>query len=253
MSKSNVFQDIDRVCSDLSTKCTAQFSRFDSSTSMQNVLVVVSIKSATETLLLSRKLRELHFVHDITLHSIGDHCCVDCYWRGSFSLFDYLARLKRCGQSITSLIRSALSLETDQVCVVSVQVLPIRQQFSTQIQPNLVLICCTNTDENLLRELGGIHLLHDAYLQFTPDMLTPSRHVKGSDTVFSLSPTKSSIEPKFQDVTLSSLLSTRNIHLKPPPGLGLGGSITQLSETTRKIYLFWDLGERFQTLTERSC
>eukprot|EP01041_Mallomonas_annulata_P004123 gene4123-8196_t len=89
--------------------------------------------------------------------NVGEHCCLNCSWRGQFPLNEISQRLIKTGQSLTSLVQHCVSLWTEQPLILAVRELP-NTIISNSISIDLILICCTSNDTKILFKNDTIEL-----------------------------------------------------------------------------------------------
>ena len=149
------------LCTEYSLKCAATFSRYD------EMIFVMNNNALGLSKFINRLSQSIHTERV----ALADHRCVDFYWRGDVSFADAGAKLRSAGLSFTTLIRSALSLRVQQPCIISVQEIPpyvSAVSLQATLQPNLVLVCCNEVDENIVRRIGRIHLAEGIYICSDP-------------------------------------------------------------------------------------
>lgn len=161
------------------------------------------------------------------------------------SATDASVKLEKAGLSLITLIRSALCLWEEQPCILSVQLLPHQEQpVQTSLMsggwrkrtPSLVLMCCTKTDEDILRRAERIFLSHDVYIT------TKLSHLKHKEISPIISSTASSVTAR-QDskenflcypFPTSRILTTANMNLSGAIGGNDDARVEQAAH-----YLLW--------------
>ena len=161
------------LCTEYNLKCSAVFTRNN------EILLVMNNNSQTLSKF-TNKLSQFIYTERVAL---AHHRCVDFYWHcdRNITFTDSSAKLHAAGLNFTTLIRSVLSLREQQPCIVSVQEIPpctpSNSTFasnSLSIQPDLILVCCNETDESIVRRIGRIYIANGVYITSDPYDMTMS-------------------------------------------------------------------------------
>ena len=167
-----IYQNIEKLSSQALCDFKAVFLRKEEALIVLSARIEESINYFYQSLENSKHADKIHRV------LVGDHRCVEFYWNGPVSVIDANSRLERSGQNLLSLIRGAVALWEEQPFILSVQIPPGDHLLSS---PNLVIICCTERDELLLRKACAIHLNELYFLSISPEPEESSKFLKFFD------------------------------------------------------------------------
>ena len=101
------------------------------------------------------------------LITLGDHCCLDCWWISQISLAEALIRLKRTGETLYGVMQGMFSLLSEQPCLLDVSIPPTDASTASKESPDLILICCTIKDAEIIRSCASFKISSIGKFVFT--------------------------------------------------------------------------------------
>lgn len=116
------------------------------------VVICPSVDNAIAT---EQKIANISGVQATGIIKACNHCVIDCFWNSDVPLAEIILRLKRSGESLIALTNSSLCLLEDQPCILDISPLPNTISSGNRVA-NLVIICCTSRDADILYNLGSI-------------------------------------------------------------------------------------------------
>jgi hypothetical protein len=116
--------------------------------------VLVRLPSPTFASRIEKDLLYLPGAQSTHLVTLNDHCCLDCWWFSPIPLGDVVNKLKRTGETLCGVLQGIFALMPEQPCLLD---LAIKEIFPSPTgNPEMILICCTSRDVEIIRNSGSI-------------------------------------------------------------------------------------------------
>jgi hypothetical protein len=118
--------------------------------------VLVRLPSPTIASNIEKDLLYLPGARSTYLVKLNDHCFIDCWWLSPTSLMNVVNQLKRTGETLCGVLRGFFALLPEQPCLLELVI--SENSFSSQENPDLILICCTSRDAEIIRNSASIEI-----------------------------------------------------------------------------------------------
>jgi hypothetical protein len=120
--------------------------------------MLIKLQSVAFAKNIESNIQNLPSAKSARLVTLSDHCCLDCWWLSRISLTEAVNRLKRTGETLYGVMQGMFSLLSEQPCLLDVMLPPKDASTASKENPDLILICCSINDAEIIRNCMSLEI-----------------------------------------------------------------------------------------------
>jgi hypothetical protein len=120
--------------------------------------LLVKLQSVAFAKDIESNIQNLPTAKSAHLITLSDHSYLDCWWLSRIPLTEAVNRLKRTGETLYGVMQGMFSLLSEQPCLLDVVLAPKDVCNVSKENPDLILICCSALDAEIIRNFISLEI-----------------------------------------------------------------------------------------------